>query len=85
MRAATRARRAAPVLITAALSGCLLGPDYVRPKVDVPPSFRFEYQDVADVANAAWWEQFQDPVLNELIATALAENRDVKIASWACS
>lgn len=74
------ARRVAPILLLA-LSGCLLGPDYVRPKVDVPPSFRFEYKDAQDVANTKWWEQFQDPVLNELIATALANNLDVKNAT----
>ena len=28
-----------------------------------------------------WWEQFQDPVLNDLIAAALADNKDVKIAA----
>jgi outer membrane protein, multidrug efflux system len=80
MHRAAVARVIAPLMMLG-LGGCLLGPDYVRPKVDVPPSFRFEYQDAADVANTAWWEQFQDPVLNELIATALAENRDVKVAS----
>jgi outer membrane protein, multidrug efflux system len=68
-------------LFLLALGGCLLGPDYVRPKVDTPPSFRFEYQDAQDVANTQWWQQFQDPVLNELIATALANNLDVKNAT----
>ncbi|GAU05478.1 RND transporter [Burkholderia stabilis] len=63
------------------LGGCLLGPDYVRPRVDAPASFRFASGEAADVANSAWWEQFQDPTLNALIATALAENRDVKVAS----
>ena len=79
MRGAAFAHLVAPVLLLG-LSGCLLGPNYVRPNVDVPPSFRFAYKDVADVANTEWWEQFQDPVLNELIATALANNLDVKAA-----
>ncbi|MDN0082614.1 efflux transporter outer membrane subunit [Crenobacter sp. SG2305] len=68
-------------LLLLGLSSCTLGPDYVRPKVEVPPSFRFEHKDAEDVANTMWWEQFQDPVLNALITTALAENRDVKIAA----
>lgn len=67
--------------LSLALGGCLLGPDYARPKIDTPATFRFEPAEAADAANAAWWEQFQDPVLNQLIATALAENRDVKIAA----
>ena len=33
------------------------------------------------VANTAWWEQFNDPVLNDLIGTALIENKDLMIAT----
>jgi multidrug efflux system outer membrane protein len=64
-----------------ALSGCLLGPNYERPAVDAPPTFRFAESDAKDLVNTAWWEQFQDPALNALIATALADNKDVKIAA----
>ncbi|SKC91331.1 efflux transporter outer membrane subunit [Paraburkholderia hospita] len=63
------------------LGGCLLGPDYVRPTVPTPATFRFETTEVGEVANAMWWEQFKDPVLNDLIAAALADNKDVKIAA----
>ena len=63
------------------LGGCLLGPNYQRPAVDTPPAFRFAESDAKDLVNTAWWEQFQDPGLNELIATALAQNKDVKIAA----
>ena len=31
--------------------------------------------------NTAWWEQFDDPVLNELISTSLSANKDLKIAA----
>ncbi|MFM0216989.1 MULTISPECIES: efflux transporter outer membrane subunit [Paraburkholderia] len=68
-------------LASLSLTGCLLGPDYARPKVDVPATFRFSLQETADTANTAWWEQFGDPVLNDLIAAALADNLDVKIAA----
>jgi multidrug efflux system outer membrane protein len=64
-----------------ALNGCLLGPNYERPAVDAPPAFRFAEPDTKDLVNTAWWEQFQDPALNALIATALADNKDVKIAA----
>jgi multidrug efflux system outer membrane protein len=67
--------------LSASLSGCLLGPDYARPNVDVPATFRFSQGEVADVANTLWWEQFQDPVLNQLIQVALEQNRDVKVAA----
>jgi multidrug efflux system outer membrane protein len=63
------------------LAGCAVGPDYKRPPVDVPQSFRFEEKEAKDLANTAWWEQFNDPVLNDLIQIALQENKDVKVAA----
>jgi len=75
-------RAAIPVIaITAVLAGCMLGPDYKRPAIDSPKAFRFEDKAARDLANTEWWEQFQDPVMNDLIKTALAENKDVKIAA----
>ena len=63
-----------------AAAGCTLGPDYVRPEVATPrPAHR--YPRAAEVANTKWWEQFGDPVLNDLIETALRENHDVRIAA----
>lgn len=64
-----------------ALGGCMLGPDYQRPAVEIPATYRFADAEAADVINTTWWEQFQDPVLNELIQIALAENKDIKIAA----
>lgn len=69
------------LLVCLALGGCMLGPDYQRPAVEVPAAYRYADQEAQDVINTAWWEQFQDPVLNELIRTALADNKDVKIAA----
>ncbi len=63
------------------ISACTLGPNYRRPTVDTPPSWRFEEREAREVANPSWWGQFNDPVLNELIATALKENMDLKTAS----
>lgn len=68
-------------LLTLLLSGCMIGPDYVRPEVDAPAAWRVSEEDAKDLANAAWWEQFNDPVLNDLVATALRENKDLMIAS----
>jgi len=59
----------------------MVGPDYVRPEIDTPKTWRFEDREVRDLANTAWWEQLQDPVLNDLIRTALAENNDARIAA----
>ena len=54
-------------LLVLTLFGCMVGPNYQRPAVETPPSWRFEEKEVREVANTAWWEQFDDPVLNELI------------------
>jgi len=68
-------------LLAALLAGCTVGPDYVRPEVATPGAWRIDYPKAAEVANTRWWEQFGDPVLNELIDTALRENRDVRAAA----
>jgi multidrug efflux system outer membrane protein len=68
-------------MIALALGGCTVGPNYVRPTVDTPPSWRMTDAEAKDVANAAWWGQFNDPVLDNLIGTALRENLDLQIAS----
>jgi multidrug efflux system outer membrane protein len=68
-------------LIALALGGCTVGPNYVRPAVDTPPSWRMTDAEAKDVANTAWWGQFNDPVLDNLIGTALRENLDLQIAS----
>jgi multidrug efflux system outer membrane protein len=63
------------------LAGCAVGPEYERPMVETPDAWRITVEEAADTANTAWWEQFRDPVLNELINTALLENRDIRIAA----
>ena len=62
-------------------NGCMVGPDYQRPQVDVPQTWRVEDKTAQAITNTAWWEQYNDPVLNELVKTALEENKDVKIAT----
>ena len=68
-------------LIILGLFGCTIGPNYQRPSVETPPSWRFEEKEAKEVANTAWWEQFDDPVLNEVIQTALKENKDLQMAA----
>ncbi|MDE1161117.1 MAG: efflux transporter outer membrane subunit [Acidobacteriaceae bacterium] len=71
---------------TLALTGCL-GPKYTRPTVQAPPAFRGA-DDAAVATEAAnslgdqkWTEVFQQPELQELIKTALANNYDLRIAA----
>ena len=75
-------RRAFAALAVATLAaGCMVGPDYTRPPVDAPAAFTYEPKDAADTANTQWWKQFDDPVLDQLIAEALARNLNVKVAA----
>jgi len=70
------------VLVGAAIiSGCLVGPDYERPEVQMPDVWRVESESAAELINARWWHGFGDPVLDDLILTALQENQDVRIAA----
>ena len=68
------ARSVALSLVLVSLFGCTVGPDYVRPEVDSPKQWRVDYAAATAVANTRWWEQFDDPVLDQLIDTALREN-----------
>lgn len=63
------------------LAGCMVGPDYQAPNIDTPAAYRYADKEARDLSNTLWWEQFQDPVLNELIRSALLENKDIKIAA----
>ncbi|HUJ16538.1 MAG TPA: efflux transporter outer membrane subunit [Nitrospirota bacterium] len=63
------------------LTGCAIGPDYRRPEIEPPPAWQVGIQQAQETANTAWWEQFNDPVLNELIGTSLRENYDLRVAT----
>src|SRR5258706_11152498 len=63
------------------LSACTVGPDYHRPDIDVPPAWRLGTTEAEEIANVVWWDQFQDPVLSDLVRTALANNKDLQIAT----
>jgi len=64
------------------LSGCMLGPDYKRPPLPVPESYRGQLGPVeaASLGNQPWWEVFRDPVLQLHIQQALANNLDLRRA-----
>ncbi len=64
------------------LAGCtLLGPDYVKPEPAVPAQWSRsigadgQAQDIS-----TWWAQLHDPLLTELVASALQTNLDLRAA-----
>src|ERR1700675_3254779 len=68
-------------------AGCAVGPNYKRPIVDVPGTYRGAMQQDAappaaeSLGDQKWWEVFQDKELQDLIRTALQQNYDVRIAA----
>jgi multidrug efflux system outer membrane protein len=67
------------------MTGCLMGPKYQRPTVDVPQEYRApapqQAAQASSLGNEQWWQVYQDPVLTQLIHTAIAQNYDVRIAA----
>ena len=65
------------------ISGCTLGPDYLRPKIQIPDNHRGVVGAPAaeSLADLPWWELFRDPVLQELTRESLRYNFDLRIAA----
>ncbi len=77
------ARGIALSAVAIALAGCMTGPDYAQPKVDVPEAWSSAREGgVTDGPSpvTAWWEAMGDPVLDTLVERAVAENFDLEIA-----
>ena len=73
-------RRLAAVFFSVLLSACAMGPDYKRPKVPAPDSFRMAEMEGESIANLPWWELLRDDELQRLVRIALNENKDLKQA-----
>ena len=79
-----RARWFAPSLLVLALAACAVGPDYKTP--DTAPAVVASAQDQGaahydrQAFDAQWWQQFDDPTLNQLVSRSLAGNRDLRVA-----
>ena len=71
--------------IAVLLAGCAVGPNYKRPTVNVPTDYRdsmaAQTAAASSFGNENWWQVYQDPVLEQLIHTALQQNYDVRIAA----
>jgi outer membrane protein, multidrug efflux system len=80
-------RRVALLAVGLSLAGCSVGPNYKRPAIDTPSAYRgappgqSSAASAESLGNEKWWEVFQDPVLQQLIRTALQQNYDVQTAA----
>jgi len=73
-------RRLVAAAAALGLASCMVGPDYRRPDVTLPAQFP-DMSDAATSANASvpaqWWHLYNDPLLDELVDSALTGNTDV--------
>jgi len=77
-------RRMLVVVSALTLCGCTVGPNYKRPQMALPGEFRgapAAGTATASLAATKWQDLFPDPVLEQMIKTALAQNFDLQIAA----
>jgi len=77
----------AALLAANLIAGCAVGPNYHKPDVHAPTAYhnlpensQAEAQ-AASYADLPWWQVFPDPVLQDLIRTALKQNYDLQTAT----
>ena len=65
------------------LTGCAVGPHYVKPVVNVNDSWRgmgSPQISAQPATETAWWKAFNDPVLEQLIQLAYKQNLTLRVA-----
>ena len=75
------------ISVALGLAGCAVGPDYKRPTVNTPATFRTAASDTnpppseASFGDIGWWDTFNEPPLKALIEEALTNSWDIQIAA----
>lgn len=76
-----RARKLVPALLALFAASCSVGPDFRPPAGRMPEQWASPLQAGLDASSAdperAWWKQFHDPKLDDLVQRAVAGNTDV--------
>ena len=68
------------LVLMALTSSCIMRAHYHRPQICVPDKWRVDSNEAETIANVNWWQQFDDPVLDQLIALALENNQELGVA-----
>jgi multidrug efflux system outer membrane protein len=75
-------------LLIVTVVGCMVGPDYKPPVMELPAQWNGSDQQMKETEDrgaktdlATWWQAFDDPLLNAVVAQALFSNLDEKIAA----
>ncbi len=67
-----------PVIL---MSGCAVGPTYNAPAKEAAENYAYRQGVSNQQTSAPWWQQFNDPVLDQLITRAMEDNYSLKIAA----
>ncbi|MCI0744109.1 MAG: efflux transporter outer membrane subunit [Verrucomicrobia subdivision 3 bacterium] len=76
-----------PLIVTLLFASCAVGPDYKRPAVNVPSTYRTAASDTnpppteTSFGDVEWWKVFNEPQLQALIEEALTNSWDIQIAA----
>jgi len=74
-------------LLLVVIAGCKVGPNYKRPSINTPATFRRAASDTSltsgtnSFADLCWWDVYGDPQLKAYISEALTNSWDIKIAA----
>lgn len=67
------------LLLALLLSACVVGPDYQKPEIATPKQWSSPSATAAEAkALDKWWQNFNDPILNQLVVDAINANLDLK-------
>ena len=75
-----------PVCCIVVGAGCMVGPDYKRPRTAAEPNTPYQWLPVGwsqgrePNGPSPWWKSFNDPVTDDLVDKALNNNTDLKAA-----
>lgn len=80
-----RGKSRAAVLVLALLGGCSMAPDYRPPQTAAPQSFKevegwTAARPMDGTPRGNWWEAFDDPMLNDLVARAAQASPTIEAA-----
>lgn len=69
------------IALAFALGSCKFGPNFSKPQPKANAHYLNDSLQTDSVMNLAWWEMFNDPILDTLIKTALDSNKDVLLTA----
>src|SRR4051812_44684988 len=78
-------RSSASIAFFSVLAACTVGPNYSRPDVETPASYKeagdwIVAQPKDEAPKGKWWEVFGDPVLNSLVEQVDVSNQSLRAA-----